>query len=287
MLNPGHNGQDATHPDVVDQLVPSGFGQRKPCETTGTATDSGYPEHAFNFDVAIRVRAILVADGVRVRLTRPDDSGVGPCVDRRAADGNAADVAAVVSIHADGAPAAGHGFHVSQDARAPAGPAVDAASRALGVAIHAALVARSGFVPSTYIGADGYFYRTDLAALNLAIRPATFLELGNMKNAGDAAEQTSPDGRARIAAAVAAGIMAYLCAHTTLRCPAWVSEHRRRVSAEERNERTMSACAKRLVTESAGQPRDEDVPVAAVPAAYPLDRRAVCVDAVPAEDQHG
>lgn len=220
VLNPGHNGQDAAHPDIVDQLVPSGFGQRKPCETTGTATDSGYPEHAFNFDVATRVRAILVADGVRVQLTRPDDTGVGPCVDRRAADGNAAGVAAVVSIHADGAPAAGHGFHVNQDARAPAGPTIDAESRALGTAIHAALVAGSGLVPSTYIGTDGYFYRTDLAALNLATRPATFLELGNMRNAGDAAEQVSPAGRARIAAAVATGILAYLCTRTSVHCPA-------------------------------------------------------------------
>ena len=68
----------------------------------------------------------------------------------------------------------------------------------------------SGLVPSTYIGQDGYYYRDDLAGLNLATRPATFLELGNMRNAGDAALLSSPSGRARIAGAVAAGILAFL-----------------------------------------------------------------------------
>jgi N-acetylmuramoyl-L-alanine amidase len=42
------------------------------------------------------------------------------------------------------------------------------------------------------------------------MRPATFLEIGNMRNAGDAAIQTSTAGRQRIAVAVATGILAYL-----------------------------------------------------------------------------
>jgi N-acetylmuramoyl-L-alanine amidase len=212
VLNPGHNGGNAAHQAEINRLVPAGYGDRKACDTTGTSTNAGYPEHAFNWDVALRVRAILVARGVRVVLTRPSDSGVGPCVDARAAIGNRAGVAAVVSIHADGAPSAGHGFHVNQDSRRPDGAsaAVAAASVRLGEAIHAALVRSSGLVPSTYIGHDGYYYRSDLAGLNLATRPATFLELGNMRNAGDAALQSSAAGRQQIAAAVAAGILAFL-----------------------------------------------------------------------------
>lgn len=210
MLNPGHNGGDVAHAGELQHLVPSGFGQMKPCETTGTDTVAGYPEHAFNFDVALRTRAILEAHHIRVILTRPDDAGVGPCVDARARTGNQPGVAAVVSIHADGAPTSGHGFHVNQDAKQPAGHAIDARSRALGAAIHDALAVGSGLTPSTYIGQNGYYYRTDFAALNLAVRPATFLELGNMKNSGDAALQTSTAGRQRIAAAVAAGILGYL-----------------------------------------------------------------------------
>jgi N-acetylmuramoyl-L-alanine amidase len=212
VLNPGHNGGNASHTAEINRLVPAGYGQRKACDTTGTETDAGYPEHAFTWDVAQRIRRILQAHGVTVVMTRADDTGVGPCVDERAAIGNRPGVAAVVSLHADGAPSAGHGFHVNQDSRRPDGAtaAVAAQSRALGRAEHAALVRSSGLVPSTYIGQDGYYYRDDLAGLNLARRPATFLELGNMRNAGDAARLSSPSGRARIAGAVAAGILAFL-----------------------------------------------------------------------------
>jgi N-acetylmuramoyl-L-alanine amidase len=212
VLNPGHNGGNASHTAEIDRQVPAGYGQRKACDTTGTTTDAGYPEHAFNWDVALRVRAILRSHGIRVVMTRPNDGGVGPCVDERAAIGNHSYVAAVVSIHADGAPSAGHGFHVNQDSRRPDGATAYVArnSIALGEAIHASLARSSGLVPSTYIGSNGYYYRDDLAGLNMATRPATFLELGNMRNAGDAALQSAPSGRERIARAVADGILAYL-----------------------------------------------------------------------------
>ncbi len=85
VLDPGHNGANAAHPAEINRPVPDGRGGTKACNTTGTATDSGYPEHAFAWDVALRVREALTAQGVRVLLTRPDDAGVGPCVNDRAA----------------------------------------------------------------------------------------------------------------------------------------------------------------------------------------------------------
>lgn len=212
VLNPGHNGGNAAHSAEISQQVPAGHGRTKECDTTGTNTDAGYPEHAFNWDVTLRVRAILQQHGVRVVLTRPDDAGVGPCVDARAATGNQPGVSAVVSIHADGAPAGGHGFHVNEASRVPDGAtaATMAQSHRLSVALHDALAASSGLVPSTYIGTEGYVRRDDFAGLNLSVPPTTFLELGNMRNAGDATLQTAAGGRARIAAAVAAGVLAYL-----------------------------------------------------------------------------
>ena len=212
VLNPGHNGGNGSHSAEISRLVPAGYGEKKACDTTGTTTNAGYPEHAFTWDLALRVRGILQSHGVRVILTRPNDTGVGPCVDERAAIGNSSSVTAVVSLHADGAPSSGHGFHVNQDSRRPDGATAAVAHRSivLGEAIHAALVSSSGLVPSTYIGQNGYYYRSDLAGLNLARRPATFLELGNMRNSGDAALLSSGSGRARIARAVAAGILAYL-----------------------------------------------------------------------------
>jgi len=210
VLNPGHNGGNAAHPGAIGRQVPAGFGQTKACDTTGTQTNAGYPEHAFNWDVSLRVRKILQSRGVTVIMTRPSDQGVGPCVDRRARIGNQAGVAGVISIHADGARTSGHGFHVSEDSRPPDGASVAAASHRLTKAMHDALRDSSGMTAATYLGSNGYYPRADLAGLNLATVPATFLEIGNMRNSGDSAKQMSPAGRQRIAAAVANGILSWL-----------------------------------------------------------------------------
>ncbi|MGW3962058.1 N-acetylmuramoyl-L-alanine amidase [Amycolatopsis sp. NPDC005003] len=209
VLDPGHNGGNAAHPAEINRQVPAGRGQTKPCNTTGTATNAGYPEHAFTFDVAQRVGKALADKGIRVVYTRQDDTGVGPCVDRRAAIGNEANADAVVSIHADGSEAAGaNGFHVAYSS-----PPLNAAQGAPSTRLAQTLRDRmrtSGFSAANYIGADGLSARADLAGLNLSTRPAALVECGNMRNATEAARMTSPDGRQQYATAIAAAIEAYL-----------------------------------------------------------------------------
>jgi N-acetylmuramoyl-L-alanine amidase len=209
VLDPGHNGANAANPGEINRQVPAGRGRMKACNTTGTATNAGYPEHAFTWDVAVRVRDQLTAQGVRVVLTRPDDNGVGPCVDRRAAIGNEAGAAAVVSIHADGSTdASAHGFHIAYSAP-PLNEAQGEPSMRLATTMRDTVVAK-GFATSTYIGSAGLSPRDDLGGLNLSERPAVLVECGNMRNAAEAAEFSSPAGRASYAAAIAAGILAYL-----------------------------------------------------------------------------
>ena len=208
VLDPGHNGGNAAHRAEIARPVPDGRGGTKPCNTTGTATAAGYPEHAFNFDVAQRTERVLEAAGVRVVLTRPDDSGVGPCVDVRGTAGQRANAAAVVAIHADGAAPSGSGFHVAL-ASPPLNPAQAGPARALGAALHDALRG-AGFHESTYLGERGISLRPDLAGLNLATRPAALVECANMRNPAEAAVVSSADGRQRYATALAAGIIAYL-----------------------------------------------------------------------------
>src|SRR3954453_8212949 len=133
VLDPGHNGGNAAHPEVVDAPVPDGAGGTKPCNSTGTATDAGYPEHAFTWDVALRTRDLLTAAGMQVVLSRPDDAGVGPCVDARGALGGQVGAAAFVGIHGDGAAPAGRGFHVITSSLDPGGTEVAAASDTLAV----------------------------------------------------------------------------------------------------------------------------------------------------------
>lgn len=195
--------------------MPAGYGVYKACNTTGTATDAGYPEHAYTWDVALRTRAILEQHGVRVILTRSSDTGVGPCVNERAAIESTPGVDAAVAIHGDGAPEADHGFFVCTAGRTPVGATARsvALSHDLAVDMHDGLLAHSGMTVSNYIGSDGYHPTTKFAGLNLSTSPTTFIEIGNMRNPGDASIQSSPEGRQAIADGLAAGLLAYLAHH--------------------------------------------------------------------------
>jgi N-acetylmuramoyl-L-alanine amidase len=208
VLDPGHNGGNAGHPEAINQPVPDGRGRTKPCNTTGTSADDGYTEHEFNWDVATLVRDALTARGIRVVMTRPDDAGVGPCVDERAAIGNRSGAAAVVAIHADGAAAGAHGFHVAYSSP-PLNDAQSEPSVRLATTLRDVMV-QSGFATSSYIGSNGMNPRADLAGLNLSERPVALVECGNMRDPGDAALLESPDGRAKFAAAIAGAIAAFL-----------------------------------------------------------------------------
>lgn len=209
VLDPGHNGGNASHPKDINRSVPAGRGQMKPCNTTGTATNAGYSEHAFNFAVAQEVGTALAAKGIKVVYTRTNDTGVGPCVDRRAEIGNEANADAVVSIHADGSTSAGaHGFHVAYSSP-PLNAAQGAPSTKLAHALRDGLRA-DGFTTSTYIGSAGLSARADLGGLNLSTRPTVLVECGNMRNSAEAALMSSAAGRAKYAAAIAEAIEAYL-----------------------------------------------------------------------------
>lgn len=208
VLDPGHNGGNADAPGEIAREVPDGRGGTKPCNTTGTATAGGYAEHAFTWDVAARVTRLLEARGVDVRSTRPDDTGVGPCVDRRAAIANDARAALTVSIHADGAARDGRGFHVALS-DPPLAASQRAPSAALGRALVAGLEAQ-GFTPSTYRGEDGLDPRPDLAGLSLARVPSALVECANMANPDEARVVAEPAGRQRYAEGIAAGILATL-----------------------------------------------------------------------------
>lgn len=216
VLDPGHRLGNARFPDEINRPVDAG-GLTKECNTTGTATDDGYPEATFTWQVTVEARRLLRRMGARVVLTRPDDAADawGPCVDERGWIGNPGrpgpDADVRVSIHGDGVRSStAHGFHVIRPGdRAGWTDDIERPSRRLAVALRDALV-RAGFTPSTYRGADGIDVRTDLGTLNLSDVPAVMAELGNMRDAGDAAVMESAAGRLRYARAIAAAVRAYL-----------------------------------------------------------------------------
>ena len=204
-LDPGHNGANDSS---ITKQVPNGRGGTKECQTTGTSTDSGYPEHTFNWDVVQLVRESLEKLGAHTQLSRPNDSDIGPCVDQRANAANAMHPDAIVSVHADGGPPGGHGFHVNYSApprnQVQAGPAVDFAATMRDA------LRQDGLAESNYLGQDGLLGRADLAGLNFYEFPGILVELGNMRNAEDAARMQSAEGRAEYAKAIVDGIVAYL-----------------------------------------------------------------------------
>ena len=214
-LDPGHNGANWSHPAIIDRLV-NVLTEWKACDTAGAQTDAGYAEHAFTFDVAMRLARLLRAEGATVVLTRHNDHGVGPCVTQRAAIGNRAHADAAISIHADGGPPTGTGFEVISPGRiagAPDAPVIGPSGR-LAVDIRNAYHRITGEPYSDYVGTRGLDVRTDLGGLNLSTVPKVFIECGNMRNAADAARLTSPRFRERVAVALAAGFTAFLNRHS-------------------------------------------------------------------------
>ena len=185
-IDPGHNGGNAANAARISRQVNAGT-LRKACDTVGAATAGGYTEAAHNLDVALRLERILREAGGRVVLTRRTNRGWGPCITSRAAIGNRAHADAAVSIHADGGPPRGRGFHVIYP------PAIRgltddiaAESQRLALAVRAAYIRTTRMPYSNYTGRDGLARRRDLGGLNLSDVPKVFLEAGNMRNATDA-----------------------------------------------------------------------------------------------------
>lgn len=217
LLDPGHNSGNSTHLAQINKKVPDGRGGTKPCNTVGTATATGFPEHRFNWYVADDLRSLLESNGIKVIMTRAGDpsdpseeaaDGVGPCVDQRGEMAAKVNADLEVSIHADGAPAADHGFHVIYSK-----PALNTAQGDPSVSLATAI--RDGMTdqqlsPANYVGKNGLNGRDDLAGLNLAERPAAMIECGNMKNSQDAVNMTSDAGEARIAQGIGTGILNWL-----------------------------------------------------------------------------
>jgi N-acetylmuramoyl-L-alanine amidase len=213
VLDPGHNGGNAAHPEIINQLV-NVITEQKPCDTAGTETNAGYTEHAFTFDVAVRLAALLRSKGAHVVLTRHSDLGVGPCITQRAAIGNRVHADAAISIHADGGPPGGSGFEVIEPGLVPGYTnKIIAPSRGLGLDLRDAYHAITGEPYSNYVGTEGIDIRTDLGGLNLSQVPKVFIECANMRNSADAASLTSPAFRQRIAVALTAGFVTFLHRH--------------------------------------------------------------------------
>jgi N-acetylmuramoyl-L-alanine amidase len=214
VVDAGHNGKNYLHTTEINR--PVNIGTRiLTCDTTGTQTKDGYTESAYNLDVATRLAMILRNAGATVVMTRTDNDGWGPCIDERAAIGNRANASVGVSIHADGGPVTGRGFHVIFPPSIPnLTDDIAVNSKRLALDVRGTYRDATGMPYSTYLGAgDALSERSDLGGLNLSNVPKIFIETGNMQNPDDVALLKSDSFRQHAAEGIANGLALYLAGH--------------------------------------------------------------------------
>ncbi len=207
-IDPGHNSGNAGAPEVINEPVWNGRSQ-SPCNTTGTATNDGYPEHEFTWAVATKLAADLRESGAKVVMTRKNNDGVGPCIDKRAKIINDAKADVAIDIHADGAADSERGYSLLIPVPSGSNDKVVGPSRRYAEMLRTEMK-RTGMPLATYLGEGGFVKRDDLAGLNLTTVPQVLLETGNMRNAEDARLLKSDRFQTETAAAIKRAMAAYL-----------------------------------------------------------------------------
>ena len=211
LLDPGHQLGNS-NPRFRQQMAQTRFNGTivKGCNTTGTATNSGFPEATFNWRVANRLKKQLEAAGARVEMTRSTNSydAWGPCVWNRAKNANRLGADVMLSIHADGASSSGSGFFLlapglvkgwTEDVVKP--------GRRLANAMIAGMK-DAGAPPSNYVSGQ-LIVSKDTTGLNFSNVPTVTVELGNMRNAQDARRMASAAGQRQYADWLYAGLERY------------------------------------------------------------------------------
>jgi len=211
-LDPGHQLGNS-NPAFRDKMAKTKFNGTitKGCNTTGTATNDGFPEATFVWKVSRYTKNRLKRLGAKVRMTRNTNSwdAWGPCVWKRGKYGAKVGADMTLSIHADGGPAAGRGFFVIVPAVVP-GWTDDIASisQTYGRRFIDGM-AEAGAQRSTYISGQMLVWN-NVTTLNFSDVPIVLVEVGNMRNSADAAFMKRRSGQKAYADWLVAGIRAAL-----------------------------------------------------------------------------
>ena len=214
LLDPGHQLGNS-NPRFRKQMSQTFFNGAitKGCNTTGTATNAGFPEATFTWRVARHLKRMLEDAGATVEMTRTTNSynDWGPCVWDRAKQANRIGADAMVSIHADGASSGSRGFFALTPAliRGWTDDVVKK-DRRLARAMIAGMAA-AGATPSNYIP-NQLMVSRDTTSLNVSNVPTVTIEVGNMRNAAEARRMSSASGQKQYAEWLYAGIAEYFSA---------------------------------------------------------------------------
>jgi N-acetylmuramoyl-L-alanine amidase len=161
--------------------------------------------------VATRLKAKLEALGATVPMTRTANSYDlwGPCTWNRGRFGAEVGADLMVSIHADGSAPGGRGFFVIEPGLLKGWTDdILPASHRLATAMITGM-AGAGAQRSTYISGSLLTWK-DQNTLNFAGVPTVIVEVGNMRNATDAARMATSKGQGQYADWLLAGIRKYV-----------------------------------------------------------------------------
>lgn len=211
LVDPGHQLGNS-NPRFRKQMAQTFFNGAitKACNTTGTATNAGFPEATFTWRVANHLKRMLEAAGATVEMTRSTNSynDWGPCVWDRAKHANRIGADAMVSIHADGASSGSRGFFAMTPALIKGWTDdVVKKDRRLARAMIAGMTS-AGAPPSNYIP-NQLMVSRDTTSLNVSNVPTVTIEVGNMRNAAEARRMSSAAGQRQYAQWLYAGIREY------------------------------------------------------------------------------
>ena len=197
-LDPGHG----TAADVGRQLEPIGPGSRELKLKDGGGAAGEAP---LVLAIARRARALLLARGYRVALTRSADGYRGGNRER-ARFCNSRGAALMLRIHADGsADRSRHGIATVVPARRRGWT-----DDVYGPSARAGALVQRELVRATGARSLGLVERSDLTGFNWADVPVVLAETGFLSNAAEGARLHSAGYRARIARGLAEGAIAYL-----------------------------------------------------------------------------
>ncbi|MDQ3067654.1 MAG: N-acetylmuramoyl-L-alanine amidase [Actinomycetota bacterium] len=197
-LDPGH----ATAPEIGRQVEPIGPGS----STLKLKDPGGAPGEApVAFAIARRTRALLLARGFRVAMTR-DGSGYRGGNRERARFCNARGAALMIRIHADGSSDPGvRGISTLLPALRRGWT-----SDIYGASRHAGALLQREMVAATGARDLGLVERSDLTGFNWADVPAVLVETGFMSNPREAALLRSAGYQQKLAGAIARGAQRFV-----------------------------------------------------------------------------
>lgn len=201
VIDAGHQAK----PDLALEPIGPGSATAKAKVAAGnTGVATGVPEYARDLEIAMRLRAALIAKGLRVVMVRTTNNVDIPNSER-AKIGNDVKAALVVRIHCDwSTDSAAAGISTLYPAGNTWVAPIEARSKAAATAIEAAVAA------AAHATARGIVPTSDMSGFNYSTHPTVLVQCGFMSNRAEDTALGQPAYQERLAQGIADGIVSFL-----------------------------------------------------------------------------